>query len=112
MAPFFTPFCILFFFVFFLLSKHSCCCSFHRQQRGDDLGAEPAAAFHSQSCLRVWKAVCFCIARLGKMLLYGLQGQQEGEHGEVLYEREGALFDALWELLLRFLVPFADEAAK
>ncbi|CAM9390162.1 unnamed protein product [Ectocarpus sp. 13 AM-2016] len=45
------------------------------------------------------------------MLLYGLQGQQEGEHGEVLYEREGLLFDSLWELVFRFLVPHADEVA-
>lgn len=67
--------------------------------------------FHFQACLDVWQNVCACIARLGRMLLYGLQGQQEGEHGEVLYEREGLLFDNLWELVFRFLVPHADEVA-
>lgn len=91
------------------------CCSSHRRNGEDTKARSPpttAPAFHAQACLRVWKCVCTCIARLGKMLLYGLQGQQEGEHGEVLYDREGALFDALWELLLRFLVPYAAEAAR
>lgn len=91
------------------------CCWFHQRRDAATKALPPpltAPAFHAQACLRMWKCVCSCIARLGKMLLYGLQGQQEGEHGEVLYEREGALFDALWELLLRFLVPFAGEAAK
>lgn len=91
------------------------CCWFH-QRCGDATKARSppysAPAFHAQACLRVWKCVCTCIVRLGKMLLYGLQGQQEGENNEVLYDREGALFDALWELLLRFLVPFAGEAAR
>ena len=91
------------------------CCFFH-ERCGDDTKARSppatAPAFHAQACLRTWKVVCSCIARLGKMLLYGLQGQQLGEHGEVLYDREGALFDTLWELLLRFLVPYASEAAR
>lgn len=110
------------------------CCEFHQSKRrlaaaaaaAADGKADPAAhaashflspagggpAFHSQACLRTWKYLCSCILRLGKMLLYGLQGQQESERGEPLYEREGALFDALWELLLRFLVPVASETAR
>lgn len=31
---------------------------------------------------------------------------------QVLYEREGALFDALWELLFRTMLPYAGEAAR
>lgn len=91
------------------------CCFFHQCCGEEAKARSPAAtapAFHAQACLRTWKSVCSCIARLGKMLLYGLQGQQLGEHGEVLYDREGALFDTLWELLLRFLVPYASEAAR
>lgn len=96
-------------------SSTPACCWFHERCGASTKARSPpssAPAFHAQACLRAWKSVCSCIARLGKMLLYGLQGQQEGEHGEVLYDREGALFDALWELLLRFLVPFASEAAR
>lgn len=43
----------------------------------------PPAVFHAQACLGVWEEVCTCILRLGKMLLYGLQGQQEGANGNV-----------------------------
>lgn len=39
--------------------------------------------YHTQVCLAVWNHVLKCICRLGRMLLYGLQGQQEGDHGEV-----------------------------
>lgn len=39
--------------------------------------------YHTQACLAVWNHVLKCICRLGRMLLYGLQGQQEGDHGEV-----------------------------
>lgn len=46
-------------------------------------GKSGPPAFHVQACLAVWEEVCTCILRLGKMLLYGLQGQQEGLHGEV-----------------------------
>lgn len=84
------------------------CCVFHRKHPSIP-GNAPG--IHFQACLDVWQNVCACIVRLGKMLLYGLQGQQEGEHGEVLYEREGLLFDSLWELVFRFLVPYAGTVA-
>lgn len=74
------------------------CCPSRRENEGKCASAassllsaspsssRPAAGspvYHVEACLSVWWDVLTCIGRFGKMLLYGLQGQLEGDHGEV-----------------------------